>query len=126
VQHKRWEVETLLVIINQSIFRFETVFGEKLDDVQGYKYLGVLEDSRNVIKEENKIKIKDKIVSRTEALCKTKLNAKNLVRAINEFAILTINYYIGIINYEPSEFEQLDKMIRQVLASNNDQKCIQS
>ena len=56
---------------------------------------------------------------RIEALCTTKLNARNLFRGINEFAISTINYYIGILNYEPEEFEQLDKQIRQILAKHN-------
>ena len=94
-------------------------FGEKLDDVQGYKYLGILEDSRSAIKPENKEKIKTKIIDRITKLCATKLNARNLFHAINEFAISTINYYVGVINYEPNEFEDLDKAIRGVLAEHN-------
>ena len=103
-------------------------FGEKVDDIDGYKYLGVLEDSRSILKPENKTKIESKILTRVTKICQTKLNAKNLFAAINEFAISTINYHIGLIPFEQSEYETIDKKIRQILcdqkitrnASNND------
>src|SRR5699024_12078847 len=44
----------------------EQVYGNKLDDVTGYKYLGVLEDSRNMIKEENKVIIAERVTERSE------------------------------------------------------------
>ena len=40
----------------------EWTFGDKLDDFEGYKYFGVLEDSNNMIKQENKINICEKII----------------------------------------------------------------
>ncbi|KAF9762936.1 hypothetical protein NGRA_1649 [Nosema granulosis] len=46
-------------------------------------------------------RIVQSIESRAEALCNTNLNAKNLIRAMNEFAISQINYYVGIIDTEP-------------------------
>lgn len=97
----------------------DKVFGEKIDDVEGYKYLGLLEDSRSVIKSENKEKIMEKIKERTEALCATKLNARNLFNALNEFAISTINYYIGLIDYKPEELREMDNMIKRILARHN-------
>ncbi|KAI2805264.1 hypothetical protein BLOT_004258 [Blomia tropicalis] len=97
----------------------DQAFGQQVDEIDGYKYLGILENSQNVVKNENKEILKQKILMRIEALCTTKLNARNFFRGINEFAISTINYYIGILNYEPEEFEQLDKQIRQILAKHN-------
>ena len=89
----------------------DQVFGQQVDEIDGYKYLGILENSQNVVKNENKEILKQKILMRIEALCTTKLNARNLFRGINEFAISTINYYIGILNYEPEEFEQLARYL---------------
>ncbi|KAI2795587.1 hypothetical protein BLOT_016634 [Blomia tropicalis] len=97
----------------------EETFGDKLDDIEGYKYLGVLEDSNNMIKQENKTIICEKLLKRVKALCDTKLNARNLFHALNEYAIATVNYYIGIIDFEPAEYERMDKEVRQVLASHN-------
>ncbi|OTF71712.1 hypothetical protein BLA29_002093, partial [Euroglyphus maynei] len=93
----------------------DQVFGEMLDDERGYKYLGILEGSRNEIKNENKQIIIEKIIDRTRKLCESKLNGRNLFHAINEFALSTINYYIGIINFEPDEYERLDVKIRKIL-----------
>lgn len=93
----------------------DLTFGSKLDDAKGYKYLGVLEDSRNIIKEDNKRILEERLMQRTTRLCQTKLNAVNLFRGINEFAVSTFNYYIGLIPYEPKEFEELDKKVRRVL-----------
>ncbi|MDE5978285.1 MAG: reverse transcriptase family protein [Turicibacter sp.] len=94
----------------------EEAFGKQLDDQKGYKYLGILEDSKNAIKEENKSIIREKILDRTEALCMKSLNARNMFHAINEFAISTINYYVGVVEFEPKELDQLDAKIRQILA----------
>jgi len=93
-------------------------FGDELDDIKGYKYLGVLEDSRNVIKPENKQMISDQIKVRATKLCQTKLNAVNLFRGINEFALSTMNYYVGLLPYEPKEFDDIDKMVRRVLSDH--------
>ena len=60
--------------------------------------------------------IEEKIIRRTTALCETKLNAVNLFRGINEHALSTINYYMGLLPYEPKKFENLDKKVRGVLA----------
>ena len=91
------------------------VFGEKLDDVKGYKYLGVLEDLLNVIKEENKVIMVDRVRERTSKLCQTKLNAVNLFRGINE--VSTLNYYIGLLPYEPKEFDEINKKVRRILSA---------
>lgn len=62
------------------------------------------------------MKIKEKIVNRIKKLCETRLNAKNLFHAINEFAISTLNYYVGVVEYLHEEFEELDKVVRRILA----------
>lgn len=59
--------------------------------------------------------MKNIISYRTEILCKTKLNSVNLFKAINEYALSTLNYYIGILKIEPEEFKKIDDMIRNIL-----------
>ncbi|KAM0676999.1 hypothetical protein BDAP_002470 [Binucleata daphniae] len=51
-------------------------------------------------------------------LCKTKLNAKNLFQGINEHGIFILNYYIGLVEFEPIEFEKIDDKIRSILNKN--------
>ena len=87
----------------------EEVYGEKVDDAQGYKYLGILEDSRNLMKEENKTVIISKAIERTRMLCQKKLNAVNLFRGINEFALSTLNYYKSLLPFEPKEYEKVQE-----------------
>ncbi|KAF9764287.1 hypothetical protein NGRA_0687 [Nosema granulosis] len=86
-----------------------------IEGLQGYKYLGIAEDSSSSIKYETFEKVKKEILGRIDRLCKTNLNGVNLFRAINEHAISVINYHIGLIKLEPEEFEKLDQEIRQLL-----------
>ena len=92
---------------------------ELLDGTKSYKYLGIIENSASEVNNKQSIeKIKAEIIKRTERLCKTKLNAKNLFKAINEHAISVINYHIGVLKLEANDFFELDNAIRQVLIMN--------
>ena len=92
------------------------VFGNKIDDEFGYKYLGVLEDGQSEIMPENKTILEKRVVDRTTQLCQTKLNAVNLFHAINEFALSSLNYYIGIVPFDSKEFDEIDRKVRRVLS----------
>ncbi|XP_029657534.1 uncharacterized protein LOC115231718 [Octopus sinensis] len=88
-----------------------------MDGLDSYRYLGVLEDRcSNVLKEDVLKNIKEEMQKRIGRLSETKLNAVNLFRAINEHALSLINYYIGLLNLEPSCFEEMDKFVRKLLA----------
>nr|XP_013180905.1 unnamed protein product [Papilio xuthus] len=41
-----------------------------------------------------------------------------MIRAINEYAISLINYYIGVLNLEPETFKKIDDEVRQILIHN--------
>ncbi|XP_029657731.1 uncharacterized protein LOC115232001 [Octopus sinensis] len=89
-----------------------------IDGINGYRYLGVLEDGgSNVLKNRVMDSIFENVKKRITMLSKTKLNSVNLFRAINEYALSLYNYYIGLINIEPSEFDDIDRQIRQLLTS---------
>ena len=68
---------------------------------------------------ENKEIVKTKLLDRVELLCKQHLSARNFFRAINEYAISTINYFVGILNYSLSELSELDADVRRILLKNN-------
>ncbi|WUR02658.1 reverse transcriptase [Vairimorpha necatrix] len=89
--------------------------GKLLEGHEGYKYLGITESHEGKIMKETKEKILKAILLRIEKLCKTKLNAKHLFKAINEHGISPIKYYIGIIDAEPEEYKIIDDNIGKLL-----------
>ncbi|EQB60692.1 hypothetical protein NAPIS_ORF01735 [Vairimorpha apis BRL 01] len=82
---------------------------------EGYKYLGITESRVGKNMTNTVEKIVNSIESRVETLCKTRLNAKNLIRAVNEYAISQINYFVGIVEMEPDQFKCIDDGIRSIL-----------
>ena len=88
-----------------------------LGEHESYKYLGILETRNSIISEETKNDLKYAVYKRIKALCETKLNAKNLFRALNEFAISKLNYYIGLVEFKTAEFVEMDSHIRSILRS---------
>ena len=86
-----------------------------MEGTKGYKYLGITEDSTGKPTKETITKIKKELAARAERLCKTKLNAKNLFKALNEHALSLINYHIGVLRLEPEDFSEIDHEIRQIL-----------
>ena len=82
---------------------------------EGYKYLGITENAQNETSPVTWERVKEEMYTRAEKLCQTKLNGKNMVRAINEYALSLINYYVGVLKIEPEEYQKVDKDIRQIL-----------
>lgn len=90
-----------------------------LETQEGYKYLGLTESRSSKLLEENTQRIVKAITDRVETLCKTKLNAKHLITAINQHALSVINYYIGILNVEPDIYREIDDKIRGILIKHH-------
>ena len=86
-----------------------------LEEHEGYKYLGVLEDRHSIIQPETKTRIVEGMRSRVRRICATKLNARHMIQAINEHAISPLNYYVGLVEFEPVEYEEMDREIRGIL-----------
>ena len=83
-----------------------------LKGIEGYKYLGIVEDRSSRLSTETFERIRAEQLDSVERLCKTKLNGKNLMRAINEYAISLANYYVGMLKLESDAFARLDKEVR--------------
>ena len=60
------------------------------------------------------MKVRKETIKKTRMLCEIKLNSKNLFKGINEHAISVINYHIGVLKWEPSDFKKLDDDIWKV------------
>ncbi|KAG0437890.1 LINE-1 reverse transcriptase like protein [Dictyocoela muelleri] len=79
------------------------------------KYLGIRE-FENLVDVSNYESIENKILKRIEKLCKTRLSARNLIIAINEYGISMMNYYVGLIKFEEKWLNDLDQKIRLILS----------
>ncbi|XP_029657499.1 uncharacterized protein LOC115231668 [Octopus sinensis] len=94
--------------------------GKLIDGLDSYRYLGVLENRCSKVLKEDVLKnIKEEMQNRIEKLSETKLNSVNLFKAINEHALSPCNYYIGLIDLEPCELEEIDKLVRKILMNLN-------
>ncbi|CAB3232935.1 unnamed protein product [Arctia plantaginis] len=57
--------------------------------------------------------------SRTNTLCKTQLSAKNLIKALNTYAIPILTYSFGIIKWTKTDIEQIERTTRTTLTKHN-------
>ncbi|XP_029654503.1 uncharacterized protein LOC115227957 [Octopus sinensis] len=114
-----FEVAGLEMNSQKSATNLESLEGcRTLDGIEGYRYLGVLEDrGSNVQKQKVLETILENVKKRVTGLAKTKLNSANLFKAINEYALSLYNYYIGLINIEPFEFDDIDLEIRRLFTT---------
>ena len=82
---------------------------------EGYKYLGITENRESKVSRETFTKIHAEILKRTELVCNAGLNGKNAIKAINEYALTAINYYIGVVPMEHADYLMIDRDVRKVL-----------
>ncbi|XP_065188280.1 uncharacterized protein LOC135819059 [Sycon ciliatum] len=86
----------------------------KLQAEESYRYLGVPE-SAHFHATELKTTAKSEFGRRLQLICSSQLNARNLVKAINTFAIPVILYSLCIVEWTKAEIEELDRQTRQAL-----------
>lgn len=83
-----------------------------------YKYLGMMQ-SRQIAHSKMKQKLQTEFKSRLYKILKSKLNGKNLVKAINTYAIPVITYSFGIIKWTKTDLRNLQRTIRTTMTENN-------
>jgi hypothetical protein len=79
-----------------------------------YKYLG-LKEKFGILEKENKVEIKEEYHRRIKTVLRTKLNAKNIIMAINMWAIPVILYTAGVLKWSQSELNEIDSNTRKQL-----------
>lgn len=79
-----------------------------------YKYLG-MQQARVI--EHTKIKetLMKEYICRLEKICSTDLDSKNLVKAINTFAIPVLSYSFGVVTWSDTDIESIQRKIRTTL-----------
>ena len=85
-----------------------------LDENNCYKYLGMLEVD-NIKQKEMKTQIEKEYIRRLRKILKSKLNAGNLVKAINTWAVSLVRYGGGIIDWNQKELEDMDRRTRKMM-----------
>jgi hypothetical protein len=81
---------------------------------QNYKYLGIYESGK-IQHEELRQQFVAEYVKRIKKLTNTQLNARNLIKGINSYAIPVLLYSFGIINYKNNDLKQIDRKTRKLL-----------
>ena len=90
---------------------------KELDQLENYKYLGIVENcgiSHKVMKQN----IKKEYIRRVRLVLKTQLNAKNKITAVNSLAVPVASYSFTIVNWTAHEIKQLDIKTRKLLTIN--------
>lgn len=83
-------------------------------DDSGYKYLGVLEVD-DILHREMKEITQKAYKNRLKLILKSKLNSKNLVHAINIWAVAVIRYGAAIVKWTVEEIDVLDRQTRKLM-----------
>ena len=81
------------------------------DDVDSYKYLGVLDD---IMRDEVKRSVKE-YIRRVKKTLSSKLNAGNVIKAINSWAASLLRYNGRDCNWTKRELAELDRKSRNLL-----------
>lgn len=80
-----------------------------------YKYLGINEAGK-INHSEVRQQIQKEYYRRVKSLTNSHLNARNLLRAINIYAVPVLLYTFGIINYNTTDLKKIDIKTRKILA----------
>ena len=84
------------------------------DDVEGYKYLGMLEVD-DIIHYEVTRSMKKEYIRRVKKVLSSKLKADNVIKDINSWAPSLLPYSGWIVNWTKSELAELDRKTRKLL-----------
>ena len=84
------------------------------DDVEGYKYLGELE-ADDIMHDEVKRSTLGEYIRRVKKTLSSKLNAGNVIKAINSWAASLLRYNGRDCNWTKRELAELDRKSRNLL-----------
>lgn len=116
----KWIASENIEIGTQGIIESMTV-------TETYKYLGVKQNTRIDMKNV-KAHLTETFKNRITDILKTHLNSKNITKAINTYAIPTLTYSFGIINWTKTDLEKLNRTLRILLTkhcNHHPKACVQ-
>lgn len=86
---------------------------EGMEQDELYKYLGY-QQARGIDQKQAKEHLRGNLRQRLKMIMRTKLRGKNMVKAINTYAIPILTYSFGIISWTQTEITELNRTIRTV------------
>ena len=103
----------LVVMKRSKVVKYDGVDlpdGRRMKSVEedGYKYLGILE-CNEVLYAEMKIRLQNEYYRRLKRILKSKLTGKNVIMAVNTWAVSVLRYGVGVINWTKAELESIDR-----------------
>ena len=107
IERGNWSTDS-----TQRTLQNETL--QNLEKHETYKYLGFQQNTR-IHHTEIKQHIQQQYKYRLTQLLKTKLNSRNLTKAINTYAIPILTYSFGIINWTTTDINNISIMTRTQL-----------
>jgi RNA-splicing ligase RtcB len=87
---------------------------QALGKEDAYKYLGIHQLLDTDVIETRKA-VQKKVVERVTKLCKAMLTGKNLIKAINTWAVPVAVYTFGVLNWSRTALRMMDQRIRTVM-----------
>ena len=91
---------------------------ESVKDGESYKYLGMLQADQ-IKHHEMKDKVMKEYKRRVREILETKLNAGNLIKGINIWAVSLLRYSAAFLDWTKFEMEQLDRQTRKLMTMHN-------
>lgn len=85
-----------------------------MEKEETYKYLGVLQ-AKGIEQKKIKEELINTYKKRIGQLLKTKLTARNMITAINTYAVPVIGYSYGMVKWTNTDLEALDRLTRSKL-----------
>ena len=87
---------------------------ETMNEDDMYRYLGHMQ-AKQIKHARMKQKLGEEYLGRTKSILKPKLNGKNTIKAINTYATPVLNFTFGIVNWTPTDSENLQTKMRTLL-----------
>ena len=86
---------------------------KSLQEVESYKYLGILEADK-FLEEKMKLNVLKEYIRRLRKVLKSKLNGGNLVCGVNTWAVSLLRYSAAFASWRKSELQAIDRKTRKL------------
>lgn len=88
---------------------------EGMEEGEVYRYLGIAQ-ARVIEETTTKLEIGAKYEQRVKQIARTKLNGKNMIKAINTYAIPLLSYTFGIIHWTATDINNIKRKTSKILS----------
>ena len=86
---------------------------KSLQEVESYKYLGILEAGK-FLEEKMQLNVSKEYIRRLRKVLNSKLNGGNLVRGVNAWAVSLLRYSAAFVSWRKSELQDIDRKTRKL------------